>query len=210
MHIEVWSDVVCPWCFIGKRRLEQALAAMSGELGEVSVTHRAFQLDPSATSDGELTVKYLAEKYGVTQEQALDMMDDVAESAEAVGLHYDLAKTMHGNTMDAHRLLLWAQENGASAALLESMYSGYFEHGRSLFTTDALLALVAEAGLDTEAARGVLDSDAFAQGVVDDQQLAAQMGARGVPFFVIDRKYGISGAQSLDIFMDTLRKAATA
>lgn len=210
MHIEVWSDVVCPWCFIGKRRLEQALAAMSGELGEVSVTHRAFQLDPSATSDGELTVKYLAEKYGVTQEQALDMMDDVAESAEAVGLHYDLAKTMHGNTMDAHRLLLWAQENGASAALLESMYSGYFEHGRSLFTTDALLALVAEAGLDTEAARGVLDSDAFAQGVVDDQQLAAQMGARGVPFFVIDRKYGISGAQSLDIFIDTLRKAATA
>ena len=210
MHIEVWSDVVCPWCFIGKRRLEQALAAMSGELGEVSVTHRAFQLDPSATSDGELTVKYLAEKYDVTQEQALDMMDDVAESAEAVGLHYDLAKTMHGNTMDAHRLLLWAQEQGASAPLLESMYSGYFEHGRSLFTTDALLALVAEAGLDTEAARGVLDSDAFAQGVVDDQQLAAQMGARGVPFFVIDRKYGISGAQSLDIFMDTLRKAATA
>lgn len=208
MQVEVWSDVVCPWCYIGKRRLEQAIADLGDAAPEIEIIHRGYQLDPTASSDGIRVADYLAEKYDITPEQALDMMDDVAEVAETVGLDYDLSLTIHGNTRDAHRLILWAQTTGDAAPLLEAMYSGYFEHGRSVFTPDALLEFVAEAGLDVDAARAVLASDAFDQQVVDDQTLAAQFGANGVPFFVVDRKYGISGAQPLEVFTETLRRAS--
>lgn len=207
MQIEVWSDLVCPWCFIGKRRLDEAIAQLDESAG-VEVIHRAFQLDPSATFDGTTTADHLAAKYGITREQALDMMDEVTEAAETVGLKYDLAPTLHGNTRDAHRLVLWAQEQGAAAGLIDRMYSGYFEQARSLFTTDDLLALVGEAGLDVAEARAMLDSDAYEQQVTEDQVLAGQFGARGVPFFVVDRKYGISGAQPLEVFVETLQRAA--
>ncbi len=206
MQIEIWSDVVCPWCFIGKRRLEQAIAQLPAD-AQVEVIHRAFQLDPTATTSGETTAQHLAHKYGVTEEQALDMMSEVTEEAAKVGLSYDLEPTLHGNTRDAHRLLLWAQAQGTAQPLLDAMYSGYFEKGRSVFAADELLAFVGEAGLDREAAAGILDSDQFASDVTADQQLAAQFGARGVPFFVIDRKYGISGAQPAEVFAETLQRA---
>ena len=215
MRIEVWSDVVCPWCFIGKRRLDNAIAALRAEgvLGEVELVHRAFQLDPSATTDGLRTVDVLATKYRVTREQAAEMMGSVTEVAATVGLHYRLLDTRSGNTADAHRVLLWAQETAgqdAAQTLLERILHGYFEEAEPVFTAVELMPFVREAGLDAEAATAMLATDAYHDALVADQQQAAAFGANGVPFFVIDRRYGISGAQPDEVFVETLRTAATA
>ena len=207
MQVEVWSDVVCPWCYIGKRRLDEALAAFPGG-DDVVVVHRAFQLDPKAVSDGRRTVDVIAEKYGTDPAGAAAMMANVTEVAATVGLSYRLLDTVSGNTRDAHRLVLWAQAQGQSAELLESMYSGYFEQARDIFTTEALCELAAEAGLDSTEARAMLSTTALIDDVAADQALAAQFGATGVPFFVFDRAYGISGAQPLEAFAATLERAA--
>ncbi|CAB4989611.1 unannotated protein [freshwater metagenome] len=207
MQVEVWSDVVCPWCYIGKRRLDEALAAFPGG-DDVVVVHRAFQLDPKAVSDGRRTVDVIAEKYGTDPAGAAAMMANVTEVAATVGLSYRLLDTVSGNTRDAHRLVLWAQAQGQSAELLESMYSGYFEQARDIFTTEALCELAAEAGLDSTEARAMLSTTAFIDDIAADQALAAQFGATGVPFFVFDRAYGISGAQPLEAFAATLERAA--
>lgn len=204
MLVEVWSDVVCPWCYIGKRRLEAALADVAGE---VTVVHRAFQLDPGAVSEGRRTVEVLARKYGITPDQAVDMMADVSEVAATLGLAYRLADTVSGNTRDAHRLILWAQEQGRGAEVLEALYAAYFLKAESVFAADDLLRIAASCGLDPEAVREMLASDAFIDTVEQDQDLARQFGANGVPFFVFDRRYGISGAQPLEVFTKTIAKA---
>lgn len=201
--IEVWADIVCPWCFIGKRRLEQALAARP-DRDRFVVVHRAFQLDPSAVSEGLATTDVLSAKYGVSREDAIAMQQNVSEVASSVGLDYHLENTISGNTMLAHRLALWAQEQGDAQAFVESLYRGYFEQGKPVFTVDELMPFVAEAGLDVDAARAMLATDAYAAKVADDQALAAQFGASGVPFFVLDRRYGISGAQPAEVFEQTL------
>ena len=207
MQIEVWSDVVCPWCYIGKRRLDEAVAGFSGR-DDVTVVHRAFQLDPTAVSEGRLTVEVIAVKYGMDLAGAAAMMGNVSEVATSVGLAYQLDETVSGNTRDAHRLLLWAQDQGKSADLLEVLYSGYFEFARDIFDIDSLCDLTSEAGLDPVAARTMLAGTGFIDDVAADQALAAQFGATGVPFFVFDRAYGISGAQPLEAFVATLSKAA--
>ena len=222
MQIEVWADVVCPWCYIGKRRLQAALAER-GIGDEVEIVHRAFQLDPTASTTTEPTVDHLAAKYGVSREQALDMMSDVTEVAAAEGLDYHLDRTMTGNTRDAHRLALWAQDQsdmdgcagrprsqGAAQRLLEAMYSAYFEQGRGVFSTDDLVGLAAEVGLDPDAARDMLAGTAYLDKVVEDQVLARTFGANGVPFFVIDRAYGVSGAQPLEVFLNAIDQARAA
>jgi len=219
MQIEVWADVVCPWCYIGKRRLQGALAER-GISDEVEIVHRAFQLDPTASTVSEPTVDHLAAKYAVTREQALDMMSDVTEVAAAEGLDYRLDLTMTGNTRDAHRLVLWAQdldssEDSASSPsssplaqrLLDAMYSAYFEQGRGVFSTDDLVDLAAEVGLDSDAAREMLAGTAYLDQVVQDQVLARTFGANGVPFFVIDRAYGVSGAQPIEVFLNAIDQA---
>jgi predicted DsbA family dithiol-disulfide isomerase len=159
-------------------------------------------------SEGRLTIEVIAEKYGMDQAGAAAMMSNVSEVAASVGLSYRLDETVSGNTRDAHRLLLWSQEQGQSAGLLEVLYSGYFEFGRDIFDTDSLCDLASEAGLDPHAARAVLAGTGFIDDVAADQALAAQFGATGVPFFVFDRVYGISGAQPLEAFVATLSKAA--
>ena len=211
MQIEVWADVVCPWCYIGKRRLQAALTER-GIADEVEIVHRAFQLDPTASTTTEPTVHHLAAKYGVTREQALDMMSDVTEVAATEGLDYHLDRTMTGNTRDAHRLALWAQEQDPRVAqrLLEAMYSAYFEQGRGVFTTDDLVSLAAEVGLDANAARDMLAGTAYLDQVVQDQVLARTFGANGVPFFVIDRAYGVSGAQPVEAFLSAIDQARAA
>ncbi len=208
MHIEIWSDVVCPWCFIGKRRLERALAA-SG-ITDAVITHRAFQLDPSATTEGKRTVDVLAEKYRLDEAGVRQMMSQVTEVAASEGLDYRLTDGMSGNTVLAHRLLLWAQEQGKAQQLLELLYSAYFEGAKPVFTLDELLPYVSEAGLDANAARIAMDSGAFAAEVESDAELARAFGANGVPFFVFDRKFGISGAQPFEVFMETIAKTAEA
>ncbi len=202
MLIEVWSDVVCPWCFIGRRRLQSALQAFE-HADEVTVVHRAFQLQPDATGIVP-TREHLADKYGVSTAQVQQMQQNVCSIADGEGLCYDLDATLSGNTRDAHRLLLWAQEQGSAESLLERLYSGYFEQGRSVFTHDDLLAFATEAGLDAATARTVLESEAYAAEVLEHARAAAAFGATGVPFFVFDRRYAISGAQPVEAFAQTL------
>lgn len=211
MQIEVWADVVCPWCYIGKRRLQSALE-QRGLNDEVEIVHRAFQLDPAASTTTEPTIDHLAAKYGVSRDEALAMMSDVTEVAAAEGLDYHLDLCMTGNTRDAHRLVLWAQEQDPATAqrLLEAMYSAYFEQGRGVFTTDDLGALAAEVGLDADAAREMLSGTAYLDQVVQDQVLARTFGANGVPFFVIDRAYGVSGAQPVEVFLSAIDQARAA
>jgi predicted DsbA family dithiol-disulfide isomerase len=203
--IDVWSDVVCPWCFIGKRRLEKALQEF-GHSEEIIVRHRAFQLQPDA-AETMPTSKLLAEKYRVSPNQVKEMQANVCAVADGEGLCYNLDDTLSGNTFDAHRLLLWAASIGKDKELLEAMYSGYFEKSLPLFSHQDLLAIAESVGIAAVDVINVLDSDQFSDEVIKDRDVASSLGATGVPFFVIDMKYGISGAQPTATFLETLNTA---
>ena len=205
MIIDVWSDVVCPWCFIGKRRLEKALSLFEHR-DQVTIRHRAFQLQPDITSTVP-TADYLADKYRMPAAQVKEMQANVCAIADGEGLCYNLDDTLSGNTFDAHRLLLWASTIDKQDVLLEAMYSAYFEKSLPLFNHDDLVSVATAAGLDESAVRAILDTDAFKDEVIADRTLASQLGATGVPFFVVDMKYGISGAQPLEAFTQTLEGA---
>jgi predicted DsbA family dithiol-disulfide isomerase len=198
IHIDVWSDVVCPWCFIGRRRLQKAISNHANGR-EVIVRHRAFQLQPDAR-EVVRTDEMLASKYKVDKEQVAAMQANVCSIADGEGLCYDLSETLSGNTADAHRLILWAEEIGKGDELLEVIYSAYFEKKQSIFTHDDLVALALSVGIEEAPARELLLSDRFADQVNEDQDLARQLGANGVPFYVIDMKFGISGAQPQEHF----------
>ncbi len=198
IHIDVWSDVVCPWCFIGRRRLQKAIANHANGR-EVIVRHRAFQLQPDAR-EVVRTDEMLASKYKVDKEHVAAMQANVCSIADGEGLCYDLSETLSGNTADAHRLILWAEEIGQGDELLEVIYSAYFEKKQSIFTHDDLVALALSVGIEEAPARELLLSDRFADQVNEDQDLARQLGANGVPFYVIDMKFGISGAQPQEHF----------
>ena len=198
IEIDVWSDVVCPWCFIGRRRLQKAIASHAAGR-EVIVRHRAFQLQPDAR-DVVRTDEMLASKYKVDKAQVAAMQANVCSIADGEGLCYDLTETFSGNTADAHRLILWAEEIGRGDDLLEAIYSAYFEKKRSIFSHDDLIAIATEIGVDGEQAAELLNSDRFIDQVREDQNLAHQLGANGVPFYVIDMKFGISGAQPQEHF----------
>jgi predicted DsbA family dithiol-disulfide isomerase len=206
--VDVWSDVVCPWCFIGKRRLEKGVAAIKAANPEVNIKirHRAFQLQPDI--EGVVPTKvHLAEKYNIDTDKVAAMQANVCSIADGEGLCYDLENTLSGNTMDAHRVLKWAESTGVAQELLEKMYSAYFEQSRPLFTHDDILAVTDEVGLPREDVIAVLISDHYRDFVLQDQDIARQLGANGVPFFVIDMKYGISGAQPQEVFTQTLQTA---
>lgn len=206
MIIEVWADVVCPWCFIGKRRLERAIAALA-ELPEPEVVHRAFQLDPGAISEGGLTVDLLAGKYGLDAVGVGNMLGQVDSAGATEGLTMRLLETQRGNTALAHQLILWAQQQGSGQELLEGIFRGYFENARPIFTVDELMTFVSAAGLDTEDAREVITTGSYRSAVAADLEMAAQFGATGVPFFVFDRRFAISGAQPFEVFVETITKA---
>ena len=208
MIIEVWSDVVCPWCFIGKRRLEKGVAEIKSANPhiEVKIRHRAFQLQPDI--EGVIPTKdHLAEKYNIDKDRVSAMQANVCSIADGEGLCYDLENTLSGNTMDAHRVLKWAESTGLAQDLLEKMYSAYFEQSRPLFTHEDILSITDEIGLSREDVIAVLISDHYRDFVLQDQEIARQLGANGVPFFVIDMKYGISGAQPQEVFTQTLATA---
>jgi len=205
--IEIWSDVVCPWCYIGKRNLESALGQFEGR-DNVTIAHRAFQLDPRMQSTRP-DLEILGEKYGTDPAQTRAMLTRVTEVARLAGLNYRLDETLSGNTLDAHRLLLWAQALGDAQHLLSAMYHAYFEKAESLFDHEHLLSLAVGIGLPRDEAAAVLAGNAYEELVLEDQELAASLGATGVPFFVIDRKYGLSGAQPIETFTKVLAKAAS-
>jgi predicted DsbA family dithiol-disulfide isomerase len=207
LTVEIWSDVVCPWCYIGKRRFEAALARFP-HAGEVEVTFRSFELDPSAPAESEGSgPERLAAKYGVTVDEARAMNARVTEAAAGEGLDYDLESTRSGNTFDAHRLLHLAAAHGVQAEAKERLMQAYFTEGEPISDPDALVRLVASAGVPEDEARAVLSSDRFAAEVRDDEQLGAQLGIRGVPFFVLGRRYGVSGAQPADALLGALEQA---
>lgn len=205
MIIDIWSDVVCPWCYIGKRRLEKALSQFEHR-DEVVIRHRAFQLQPDIKTT-QPTKTYLAEKYRMAESQVEEMQANVCAIADGEGLCYNLDETLSGNTFDAHRLLLWAGTLGKQDALLEVMYSAYFEKSLPLFSHEDLIKVASDAGIDEADVRALLNSEDFGGQVLEDRALATQLGATGVPFFVIDMKYGISGAQPLEAFTQTLEGA---
>ena len=208
MIVDVWSDVVCPWCFIGKRRLEKGIAEIkvANPNLDIQVRHRAFQLQPDI--EGIVPTKeLLADKYNIDVDKVSAMQANVCSIADGEGLCYELENTLSGNTMDAHRVLKWAESTGLAQELLEKMYSAYFEQSRPLFTHDDILAITDELGLDRTDVIAVLISDNYRDLVLQDQDIARQLGANGVPFFVIDMKYGISGAQPQEVFSQTLATA---
>lgn len=205
MIIDVWSDVVCPWCFIGKRRLEKALSQFEHR-DHVVIRHRAFQLQPDIVETVP-TKAHLAEKYRLPESQVEEMQANVCAIADGEGLCYNLDGTLSGNTFDAHRLLLWAASIGKQDQLLEAMYSAYFEKSQPLFSRADLIAIAVEVGISEEQVGEILDSDQYSSDVLADRNLASQLGATGVPFFVVDMKYGISGAQPLEAFTQTLNSA---
>ena len=205
MIIDVWSDVVCPWCFIGKRRLEKALSNFEHK-DKVSVRHRAFQLDPSINQTVPTSLM-LAEKYKVDSEQVKAMQANVCSIADGEGLCYKLENTLSGNTFDAHRLLLWSATIDMQDELLEAMYSSYFEKERPLFSHSDLVLVASGIGIDADKVEEILITDKYSDEVIADRNLAAQLSATGVPFFVFDMKFGISGAQPLENFVKTLDEA---
>ncbi|WP_369256408.1 DsbA family oxidoreductase [Geodermatophilus amargosae] len=207
MRIEVWSDVVCPWCYIGKRRLETALERFPHR-DAVEVVWRSFQLDPSAP-EGEThaTLPALAAKYGRPVEEMRAMMRHVEETAADEGLSYDLANGVSGNTLLAHELTHLAATHGLQGAMEERLFSAYFEEGRPVFDVDALVPLAVEVGLDEAEVRAALADSRFRPAVLADVATAQALGATGVPFFVVDRKYGASGAQPAELLLQVLERA---
>lgn len=214
MRIDVWSDVVCPWCYIGKRRLEEALTE-SDEQAEV-VWH-SFQLDPSATNDDERDLATrLGEKFGGGRESGLQANQHVTTIAAEVGLEFHLDEAKAANTVDAHRVLHLARELGdagelpaeTQGRLKERYLRGYFSEGLPMGDHATLTRLAVETGLPEVRVAEVLAGTAYAEDVAADQAQALAYGANGVPFFVIDQKYGVSGAQPVEVFSEALRRAA--
>jgi predicted DsbA family dithiol-disulfide isomerase len=207
MRVEIWSDVICPWCYIGKRRFEQALALFDGR-DDVEVEWRSFELDPSSPAAPQPLADRLAHKFGVSHDEAVAMNARMTETASGVGLQFRLDVAQSGNTFDAHRLIHLAAAHGLQGAMKEQLMEGYFSEGRAISDRETLVELAARAGLDADEARAMLESDRFTAEVREDERLAAGFGISGVPFFVLDRHYGISGAQPVEVMLETLQQVA--
>ena len=207
MQVEIWSDVVCPWCYLGKRRFEKALEQLPFR-DEVEVVHRSFQLDPTAPHDHTVeTAAHLASKYGLTKDRAAQMQREMEGRAAQDGLEYHLDGQRSGNTFTAHRLLHLAKTENKQGELIEAMYRAYFTDGRSLFTVDELATIANEVGLDPDDVETVLNDDKFTADVEADIEQARAYGITGVPFYVLNSKFAVSGAQSVDVFREALERA---
>lgn len=209
MKIEVWSDYVCPFCYIGKRQLEKAIAD-SGYEGQIDVEYKSFLLDPTTPVDTEKTVyESLATKYGSSIDEVKKMTANVAARAQEVGLQYNFDEMKAANTVAAHRLTKWAATKGKEKELTEVLLQAYFLQGKAIGRHDELVVLAEQVGLNGEEALAVLQSEQFKENVEQDIYEAQQIGVRGVPFFVFNNKYGISGAQPQQLFEQTIEQAAS-
>ena len=209
MKVEIWSDVVCPWCYIGKRRFEAALARFPHR-DDVEVVWRSFELDPHAPPSPERPgsyVEHLAGKYGLTPERAQAMIDNVTAAAAAEGLDFRFDLARRGNTFDAHRLLHLALERGAQDELKERLDRGTFSEGLGVSDHHELVRVAAGAGLDETEAAEVLASGRYADAVRADEAQARAYGINGVPFFVVDGRFGVSGAQPPELLHAALERA---
>ena len=213
MQVEIWSDVVCPWCYIGKRRFEQALAGFPHR-DQVEVEWKSFELDgaapsaPAGTPAGEHGyAERLAAKYGTDVAGAQQMLDTMTAQAAAEGLDFRFDRAVRANTFDAHQVIHLAGLRGVQDAVKERLLRAYFTEGEAVGDRETLVRLAAEAGLSAGEVRAVLDEQRYAGSVRADQAEAAAIGIRGVPFFVVDRKYGINGAQPADVLLQALERA---
>jgi predicted DsbA family dithiol-disulfide isomerase len=203
LTVEIWSDVVCPWCYVGKRRFESALADFEHR-DEVQTIWRSFQLDPNAPPERRVSsAEHLAGKYGMSVEQAEASNAQMTELAASEGLEYHLDRTRGGNSFDAHRLIQLAADHDLQDAMKERLMRAYFTEGEPVGDRETLIRLAADTGLD---ARAALEGEAYADAVHADVELAARIGIRGVPYFVLDRRFGVSGAQPAELLLQALEK----
>ncbi|HVK97689.1 MAG TPA: DsbA family oxidoreductase [Flavisolibacter sp.] len=206
MKVEIWSDIVCPFCYIGKRKFEKALHDFEAK-DEVEIIWRSFQLDPDMQFvPGQTVHEYLGKRKGTTTEEGKRMNDAMAAMAKEVGLSYDFDKAIINNTLNAHRLLHLAKEKGLQDQMKERIFAAYYTEGKDIGHNQTLIALAVEVGLNSTEVAAILKSDAYINEVQQDQYRAQQVGARGVPFYVFNDKYAVSGAQPTELFKQVLNK----
>ena len=207
MQVEIWSDVVCPWCYVGKRRFESALARFAHG-AEVEVVWRSFELDPEAPRRRPGTAaEHLARKYGLSAEQVTASWERLTELAADEGLEYHLERTAGGNSFAAHRLIHLGAAHGLQDAVKERLLRAYFTDGEAIGEPEALQRLGVESGLDADEVAELLAGDRFAADVREDERRARLLGINGVPFFAIDGRYGVSGAQPAELLLSALEQA---
>ncbi len=208
MTVEIWSDVMCPFCYIGKRKFEAALARFSGK-DSVKVIWRSFQLDPDLQTDTTKSVaQSLSEKKGWSAQQTSEMIDYVRDMAKTVQLDYHFDKAVVANSFDAHRFSHYALKQGKQIEAEERLFAAYFTEGKNIADHQTLAEIGAAIGLDAKEVLKSLSTDANREEVKQDLALARQFGITGVPFFVFDRKTAVSGAQDVQVFLQALQKAA--
>lgn len=207
MRVEIWSDFVCPFCYIGKRRLENALQTFPHR-DQITVTYRSFELDPNAEkSPGQSKAELLASKYNVSLEQAEGMCENMRQQAENENLIFDFKNMKPTNSFDAHRLLQYAAKQDLMEKMTERLFYAYFTETKDISDHETLCKLAEEVGLNTTEVRSMLQSDEYAKEVRYDESLGSQMGIQGVPFYVFNEKYAVSGAQPVEMFQQALNKA---
>jgi predicted DsbA family dithiol-disulfide isomerase len=210
MKVEVWSDVMCPFCYLGKRRFAVALAEFP-DRDDVEVIWKSFQLNPSLETDPDISVtQYLAREKGLDVRVAEQMNDRVARMARQDGPIYNFDEVVVANTFDAHRLIHFARSQNLQDQVMEKLFSAYFTEGRNVDDRATLIELAREVGLDGDAVAAMLDSDAYTAEVNSDIEEARQLGISGVPFFVFDRAYAVSGAQDTEVFKAALEQSFSA
>lgn len=209
MKIEIWSDVVCPFCYIGKRKLEKALAKFPQKEG-IEIEWKSFQLNPDQKTNPNIsTLEYLAESKGWSLEQAREISSQVAGMAESEGLTFNFENAVVANTKNAHRLIYLAKAAGKGGEMKERLLKAYFTEGLNIDDSETLISLGKEIGLEEESINKLLESNQYEDAVDQDIYESRLIGVKGVPFFVLDRKFGISGAQTDEVFTQTLKKAWT-
>jgi len=209
MKVEIWSDVMCPFCYIGKRHFEQAIEKLPFK-NEIEVDWKSYQLNPEYhNTNGENVYEYLSRSKGMPVEQAKQMTNQVVDMAANAGLKLNFDTNIPGNTFDAHRLIHLAAQHGLQDLAEEKLFEAHFVRAKNIEDVNVLLALAAEIGLDETVAAEALNSDQFAEAVRYDIYESQNLGIRGVPYFVMDRKYGVSGAQPVEAFTEALTQSFT-
>lgn len=208
MKVEIWSDIVCPWCYIGKRRFERALEQLP-QRDQVHVVWRSFELDPNAPRlRQEPPAERLAAKYGISLEDAKRANWQMTARAMQEGLEYNLDQAKSGNTFDAHRVIHLAAESGRQDGMKERLLKAYFQEAEAIGEPGVLQRLALEVGIDEVSVADVLNSDTYAAAVRADEAQASALGITGVPFFLVDGSVGIEGAQPAETFLEVLKNAA--
>lgn len=207
MQVEIWSDIICPFCYIGKRKFEAALEKFPKK-DEVKITWKSYQLDPNIKFQPDKDIyTYLAEAKGQSREWSIKMHENVVNMAKSVGLEYNFDKAVVANSFDAHRVIQLAKKHGLGDAIEEKLFKAYFTEGKNFADHETLTTLGEEVGLNREEILEVLSGDALADNVKSDIEEGMQLGLRGVPFFVFNRKIGVAGAQDTEIFLQALNEA---